>query len=167
MKEDKILCRDSEKTDSSRKLDWKENAKEKSYKNLEEFHTHFALQVSFSSFWDSALILWSIQALVLVYIKKEYVKHQSAYLWAKPFEGDFCALAQGEHTMREKRTRTLGLTTGRRTSSEWTEDKVQRCRECISTQQDYAPGLLVGEKWKECISIYFSAKLYFCRLQTA
>ena len=50
MKEDKILCRDSEKTDSSRKLDWKENTKEKSYKNLEEFHTHFALQYLFHHF---------------------------------------------------------------------------------------------------------------------
>lgn len=49
MKADKILCSDSEKTGSSRKLDWKGNAKEKSYKNLEEFHTYFALQVSFSS----------------------------------------------------------------------------------------------------------------------
>lgn len=49
MKADEILCRDSEKTGSSIKLDWKGNAKEKSYKNLEEFHTYFALQVSYSS----------------------------------------------------------------------------------------------------------------------
>lgn len=139
----------------------KGNIKETNHKRLEEFCTHFALQVSFPSILRLQQF-YRLYAMVLVYMRKSAWNISQQTRKPNLLKETSMHLPRVSTLWEKKRGQELcsSLETGANLQSELNEN-VQRCGRWISTQQDYPTAFLVREIWKECIPIFYPVKLYF------